>query len=40
MTKDARADLVAELGKLGARDPAGARRMGKIVAHAGEVLVQ
>jgi hypothetical protein len=32
-------DLVAELGKLGARDPESARLMGMIVALAGEVFV-
>ena len=32
-------DLVAELGKLGARDPEAARLMGMIVALAGEVFV-
>ena len=35
----AKADLVAELGKLGARDPEAARLMGMIVALAGEVFV-
>jgi hypothetical protein len=34
-----RADLVAELGKLGARDPESARLMGMIMALAGEVFV-
>ena len=32
-------DLVAELGKLGARDPEAARLMGMVVALAGEVFV-
>jgi len=34
-----KADLVAELGKLGARDPESARLMGMIMALAGEVFV-
>ena len=34
-----KSDLVAELGKLGARDPEVARLMGMIVALAGEVFV-
>ena len=34
-----RPDLVAELGKLGARDPEAARLMGMVVALAGEVFV-
>jgi len=33
------ADLIAELGKLGARDPEAARLLGMIVALAGEVFV-
>lgn len=33
------ADLITELGKLGARDPGSARLMGMIVALAGEVFV-
>ena len=36
---DERPDLVAELGKLGARDPEAARLMGMVVALAGEVFV-
>jgi hypothetical protein len=32
-------DLVAELGKLGARDPEAARLMGMVMALAGEVFV-
>lgn len=39
MTSGEKADLVAELGKLGARDPESARLMGMIVALAGEVFV-
>ena len=34
-----RPDLVAELGKLGARDPEAARLMGMVIARAGEVFV-
>lgn len=34
-----REDLVAELGKLGARDPDAARLMGMVIALAGEVFV-
>lgn len=34
-----KSDLVAELGKLGARDPEAARLMGMIMALAGEVFV-
>ena len=33
------ADLIAELGKFGARDPESARQLGMIVALAGEVFV-
>jgi hypothetical protein len=39
MTDAAKPDLVAELAKLGARDPEAARLMGMIVALAGEVFV-
>lgn len=39
MKDSARADLVAELGKLGERDPESARLMGMVVALAGEVFV-
>ena len=39
MSAGDKADLVAELAKLGARDPESARLMGMIVALAGEVFV-
>lgn len=39
MKDPAGADLAAELGKLGARDPEAARLMGMVVALAGEVFV-
>ena len=39
MSADGKPDLVAELAKLGARDPESARLMGMIVALAGEVFV-
>ncbi len=39
MTSAGKPDLVAELAKLGARDPESARLMGMIVALAGEVFV-
>lgn len=39
MTSGEKPDLVAELGKFGARDPESARLMGMIVALAGEVFV-
>jgi hypothetical protein len=39
MSSGDKADLIAELGKLGARDPESARLMGMIVALAGEVFV-
>ena len=39
MSADSKPDLVAELAKLGARDPEAARLMGMIVALAGEVFV-
>jgi hypothetical protein len=40
MMADTPLDLAGELGKLGARDPDGARLMGMIMALAGEVFVQ
>lgn len=39
MSAGARPDLVAELGKLGERDPEAARLMGMLMALAGEVFV-
>ena len=39
MSSGEKTDLIAELGKLGARDPESARLMGMIVALAGEVFV-
>ncbi len=39
MSASAKPDLVAELGKLGERDPEAARLMGMLMALAGEVFV-